>query len=71
MQSADTSVRFPERLRLRGPRGLCAALDLAAGRRHTTPAEWARQVLLRGLEAEGVQLSDLQNAVEKHAALGK
>jgi hypothetical protein len=57
MQNANAGVRFPERFRLRGPRGLCAALDAAAERHHTSPSEWARQVILRGLEAEGVQLS--------------
>jgi hypothetical protein len=29
-----------------------------AKQRHQTPAEWLRQTLLRGLEAEGVRLSD-------------
>jgi predicted transcriptional regulator len=55
-------VHFPDCLRLRVPRGLPAALQQAARQRHTTPSEWARQALLRGLEAEGVQLSDLQAA---------
>jgi len=36
------------------------ALRLAARQRHTTPAEWARQALLRGLEAQGVQLCEAQ-----------
>jgi hypothetical protein len=56
MQAAST-VHFPDKLRLRVPRGLPDALRLAAKQRHTTPAEWARQTLLRGLEAEGVRLS--------------
>jgi hypothetical protein len=50
-------VHFPDSLRLRVPRGLPAAVQQAAKRHHTTPAEWARQTLLRGLEAEGLQLS--------------
>jgi len=54
----EATVRFPEKLRLRTPRGLSAALELAAGRNHTSPAEWARQALLRGLAAEGVSLRD-------------
>ena len=54
----EATVRFPERFRLRAPRGLSAALELAAGRRHTTPAEYARQALLRGLEADGLALCD-------------
>jgi plasmid stability protein len=57
MQSAAT-INFPDNLRLRVPHGLPAALKLVAKHRHTTAAEWARQVLLRALEAEGVRLSD-------------
>jgi len=49
-------VHFPDSMRLRVPRGLPAAVQLAAKQRHTTAAEWARQTLLRGLEAEGVRL---------------
>ena len=51
-------ITFPDTLRLKVPRGLQLAIRQAAGKRHTTPAEWARQVLLRGLEAEGVRLCD-------------
>ena len=58
MQSVPI-VHFPDKLRLRVPRGLPAALRIAATRRHTTPTEWARQTLLRGLAAEGVLLSDV------------
>ena len=50
-------VHFPDSLRLRVPRGLTAAVQAAAKQHHTTPAEWARQTLLRGLAADGVQLS--------------
>jgi hypothetical protein len=53
-------VHFPDSLRLRVPKGLPAAMQQAAKQRHTTPSEWARQALLRGLEADGVQLTDLQ-----------
>ena len=59
MQSAST-VHYPDKLRLRVPRGLPDALRLAARQRHTSPSEWARQVLLRGLEAQGVQLCEDQ-----------
>jgi hypothetical protein len=55
--SAST-VHYPDKMRLRVPRGLPAAVQLAAKQRHTTPAEWARQALLRSLEAEGVRLCD-------------
>ena len=57
MQSAST-VHYPDKLRLRVPRGLPDALRLAARQKHTTASEWARQALLRGLEAEGVRLGD-------------
>lgn len=69
MPSTTTSsapTRFPDRLRLRAPRGLCAAIEVAAERRHTSSAEWARQALLRSLEAEGVCLRD--GSVETRAA---
>jgi hypothetical protein len=49
-------TRYPEELRLRLPRGMPDALALAAGQHHTTPTEWARQALLRSLQAEGVSL---------------
>ena len=65
-------VHFPDSMRLRVPRGLPAAVQQAAKQKHTTAAEWARQALLRGLEAEGVQLSDLQAAnAEKQSKLRK
>jgi hypothetical protein len=54
-----STVHFPASLRLRVPQGLPEALQIAARQRHTTPAEWARQALLRGLEAQGVQLGDV------------
>ena len=57
MQSAST-VHYPDKIRLRVPRGLPDALRLAARQRHTTPSEWARQTLLRGLAEEGVRLAD-------------
>ena len=58
MQVASTStVRFPEALRLRVPRGLPAAVEAAARRNHTTAPEWVRQVLLRHLELEGLRLN--------------
>ena len=55
-QPREATIRYPEKLRLRTPRGLSAALQQAAGRNHTSPSEWARQTLLRGLAAEGVSL---------------
>ena len=64
--------RYPEALRLRLPRGMPEALSLAAGRYHTTPNEWVRQVLLRNLQAEGVSIQDGKAAVsEPHARPGR
>jgi hypothetical protein len=53
-----STIHFPSSLRLRVPRGLPEALQIAARQRHTTPAEWVRQTLLRGLAEEGVRLAD-------------
>jgi hypothetical protein len=52
------AVHYPEKMRLRLPRGMPEALALAAGQHHTTPAEWTRRALLRSLEADGVCLRD-------------
>jgi hypothetical protein len=64
-------VHFPACLRLRVPQGLPAAVQQAAKQHHTTPSEWARQTLLRGLAAEGVQLSESQASGEEQSRLGK
>ena len=55
---AGTIIRFPERLCLRAPRGLVAAVEIAADRHHTSPAEWTRQAIIRALVSDGVQLRD-------------
>jgi hypothetical protein len=39
------------------------ALSLAAGQHLTTPTEWARQALLRSLQAEGIRICDGKAAV--------
>jgi hypothetical protein len=54
-------VHFPTSLHLRVPHGLPKAVQQAAKQRHQTPAEWLRQTLLCGLEAEGVRLSDSES----------
>lgn len=54
--SSTENHRFPARIGLRVPRGLPEALEAAARQRFTTPAEWARQTLLRGLTADGVRI---------------
>ena len=56
MQSAP-AVHFPDKLMLRVPRGLPDAIKVAATQHHTSPSEWARQCLLRGLAADGVRLT--------------
>ena len=56
--ATEPTIRFPDRMRLRAPKGLPAAIEIAARRHHTSPSEWARQTLLRGLEAEGLRLED-------------
>jgi hypothetical protein len=50
--------RYPETLRARVPRGLPAAVEVAARKRHTNPSEWIRQKTLRALEADGITLRD-------------
>ena len=57
MHNAST-IRFPEALRLRVPRGLPEAVKAVARRHHTSAPEWVRQILLRGLESEGLRLRD-------------
>jgi hypothetical protein len=47
---------FPEELRIKAPRGACAAIDLAAARKYTCRSEYVRQALLRCLEADGVTI---------------
>jgi hypothetical protein len=66
-------TRYPRELRIRVPQGLPDALALAADQHHTTPAEWARQALLRSLAVEGVSLRDGAAAISEPrdaAALG-
>jgi hypothetical protein len=66
MEFASMAVtRYPEELRLRLPRGMPEALSLTAGQHHTTPTEWARQALLRTLQAEGVSLRDGTAAISE------
>ena len=60
MPAPDAPIRYPERLRVRAPRGFAAAIEVAARRRHTSPSELMRQAILRALEQEGVQLRDGQ-----------
>jgi hypothetical protein len=47
---------FPEDFRVKAPRGFNDAVRLAARLQHMTRAEYARRVLLRSIEADGVHL---------------
>ena len=48
---------FPDKLRLRTPKGLARAIEIAAAVQHQKPSDWARQALLRGLADDGLTLS--------------
>ena len=52
-------LRYPHRLALRVPAGVSDAIQTAATRNHTSPAEWARQALIRELAREGLTLAPL------------
>jgi hypothetical protein len=52
---APTS-RFPNRLVVRTPAGLSAAIAAAARLNLTSSAEWTRRAILHALKAEGVRL---------------
>lgn len=54
--ATSSSCHFPDKLRLRVPRGFGAALRLLAEQNNTLPSEWARQALLRSMAIEGVRL---------------
>jgi len=64
--SAVECSRFPQRLQFRAPDGLPSAIERAAEKRHTSPSEWMRQTMLRGLEAEGIDLRSGQ-VIERNA----
>jgi hypothetical protein len=63
-------TRYPKELRLRVPGGLPDALERAADQHHQTPAEWARQALLRSLAAEGVSIRNGQAAAVEPSDAG-
>ncbi len=52
----DGRGRFPEVLRVKAPRGARAAIAAAAQIKKTTQSAYLRQVLLRSLEADGVNV---------------
>lgn len=53
---ADGRGIFPEDFRVKAPLGLNEAVRVAARRQHMTRAEYARRVLLRSIEADGIKL---------------
>ena len=53
---ASGNKLFPEKIEVRGPRGFRAALRAVAMRKHTHSSEVIRQIVIAGLEAEGVTL---------------
>ena len=57
------AVHFPDRLRLRWPRGRRTAIEMAAAAQNTTPSEWSRRALLQGLQADRLHLRNGQIAV--------
>lgn len=56
--AAEPDVNFSENFRLRAPRGFARALRLVAKQHHTLPSEYARQILLRAMAADGVRIQD-------------
>jgi hypothetical protein len=60
------SMHFPEIIRLRGERGLSAAMVKAAIKERSTTAEWARRRLRMALEADGIPLPLLSDADTPH-----
>ena len=52
----DRQVRLPDKMRLRVPRGLPAAVQIAASRELTSPSEFARRALLAACRSAGVEL---------------
>lgn len=54
--SSDGRARFPEGLKAKAPKGMAAAIAVAAQLRNTTNAEYVRQALLRAMASDGVML---------------
>jgi hypothetical protein len=61
MADTDTPTsrtRVPDCVHLRVPRGMSRAVELLARERNCSSAHYMREVLLRGLEADGVRIRD-------------
>jgi hypothetical protein len=58
MSNVEAIHRFPDRLAIRVPAGLPAAVEAAARYRLTSPSEWARRALLAALRADGLHLDE-------------
>jgi predicted transcriptional regulator len=57
MADCRRETRYPEVIRFIAPAGISRALDELAGRQHTTRSEVVRRVLVREVEAAGLQLA--------------
>jgi hypothetical protein len=60
----QTAARYPGTLRLRTPGGMSKAIEHVARRHHQSASEWTRQLILRGLESEGVPLAQFSKPIE-------
>jgi hypothetical protein len=53
---AEPIIRFAEKLAVRVPKGMPAAVQAAARAQFTSPSEFARRALLDALRSAGVEL---------------
>jgi hypothetical protein len=53
---AASTTLFPSKMSVPAPRGLQAAIEVAARQRHTGAAEWARKTLFGALADAGVHV---------------
>jgi hypothetical protein len=63
-------TRFPNWMRLRVPAGMNAAVKAAARQQHQGSTEWCRQVILAGLERQGLHLTP-DGQVEQREPAGR
>lgn len=65
---AKPASRFPARMEVRVPIALRQAVEIAANRVYCNSSEWTRQVILRALEAEGIEVGANADASPRHLA---
>jgi hypothetical protein len=56
-EAAEYNDHFPERTEVRFPPGFLAICEAIARRKHTKRSEVIRQLLIAGLEVEGISLN--------------